>query len=176
MVASSRSKIVPTVKLLQLQYVRRRRSWITCLNTCVKMIQATAVCHRFACCCEHQKEIETYQMIQSWPISFTPSSAGLCQKLLHCMTRDSGAQNCLQHRTTDIIFPTHKSPEIDKQATDSIFHSISDPAFSSLLTDCVYSQLIFSFHAWCSAVTHKWKINEFLTWKKVFSLVKSFSQ
>jgi len=40
---------------------------------------------------------------------------------------------------------------------------------------CLQSLIFFS-HAWCSAVTDKWKINDFLTWEKVFSLVESFSQ
>ena len=34
----------------------------------------------------------------------------------------------------------------------------------------------FSYHAWCSAVTDKWKINNFWTCKKIFSLIKSFGQ
>jgi hypothetical protein len=40
---------------------------------------------------------------------------------------------------------------------------------------CLQS-LFFSYHAWCSAVTDKRKINDFCTCKTIFSLIKSFGQ
>jgi hypothetical protein len=100
------------------------------------MIQATAVCHRLVCCCQHERDLTNHSKL-AYVIHAIQRC--LCQNLLHCTTRDSGPLNCPQHRTADIIFPTQKSPEIDKQATDSIFHFISDSVLPSLLTDSVYS-------------------------------------